>query len=249
MSVESIPSLSEKLIQAGIQGALVDLDDTIVNTSALFTAKIEQFAAFAIPHTGHPSPELFAENTFRPLSADVFRTHFVRPDRWDPVFDMLRKKYPNVPEEIMRYGRQLLAEVYQTAPSIKAGAMEMLAAFRAANLSITIVTHANEAWTHLKLRETGLDNWCDHLVIADENRHKSQTDWEAALSLAGLEGKNAVVIGDNLNGDINAAYAAGVRHGVYIEAGWKFYSMGELPSGVFVANDTVNVLDALYEGL
>ena len=125
--------------------------------------------------------------------------------------------------------------------------METLETFSKSTVRLGLVTHANQEWTNFKLNGLNLRRFFEQVHIVHEDNHKTPEEWRAAIDHFGVEPYKAMVVGDNVKGDIQAAREIGVEKLVWIDhgRGWSLYRLGDVPEGTITVNGVNELIDAL----
>jgi len=235
--------LKEWLGRHGIKAVIFDLDDTLLDTHALIEEKLNAFKLFFHEHFPEKAPEEL-DRLIDEADMKVFETHSVSNERWNGLTTLVMASCGGT-SDLYQQGAGILLSMYDESPKPFPGASETVRAFRSAVPHLGVVTHANEAYTNLKLATTGFGELFDHVQIADEWGHKSADDWKQAIQALGVQPREALVIGDSVRGDMRAAREAGVIHLVNLPSPWEVYRLGDLPEGVM----RVEKIDAVIPSL
>lgn len=235
--------LCEWLGSRGVKAVLFDLDDTLLDSHALYSGKISEFKSFLHASVPDVSPDEL-DRVVDEADMTVFGTHSVSNERWGGLVTLVCAKY-GLPPEIYREGVRILLSIYEHSPKLFPHALETLQLFRQNAMKLGLVTHANREYTDLKIRESGIGDMFDHVEIADEWGNKNFRHWQNAISALGLQPQEVLVIGDNIRGDMRAAREAGVVHLVHLPSPWEPYQSGDVPKGVIEADAIHTVIDTL----
>lgn len=102
---------------------------------------------------------------------------------------------------------------YATTWHPVAGALELLAAVKAAGLRVAIVTNNVVVEQQLKLSRCGFEPYVDALVTSEEigAQKPDAAIFDAALARVGTERSEAVMLGDAWHADVAGARGAGIR--------------------------------------
>ncbi len=225
--------LKERFGEMGIDHAIFDLDGTLIKTRDLFDRQISEFYEL-ISHSlpSDLTSEGF-EGAVRDIVVDIRDKWKVSPGLWQGVIERLSEQY-NIGIDFLKENMSPLLEIYEKAPELKEGALQTLDIFRQAGIEMAVLTHSSAEWAEIKLRERGLDFYFgDDVYTVDVNVSKGATHWVQTIDELGVNPKRVLVIGDNIEADILAAYQAGVIYLIYVEAAWDAFKDGDLPEGVF----------------
>lgn len=243
---ERSAQFSEVLKAQKIKAFSCDFDDTFINTHEVFVGQIEIFKDALCTDFGMNRDLL--NGFFYRVNVSVHSRWSVSPNRWEAVVARLARLY-KVGDGFDKY-LPILDGIYDIVPKVKEGTFEFLEMLKEADQKVATVTHANEPWTWFKLQHTGLGKYFDTVAIADETRHKGVDDWKRSLVELGVEGCNAINVGDNIKGDIQAGYEAGFKYQVHVPPAWGFYGEGDLPETALLSpNGIAGVADVLIEKL
>ena len=137
----------------------------------------------------------------------------LRPLRFERTLGAL-----GMPEGAVRSG---LAEVLGTRyvevspqlPHLVPGALETVEALADRGHRMFILTNGFEEVQHIKVQNSGLAQWFEAVYTSDALGHKKphREAFELALSAAGSNARDAVMIGDDLEADVVGARSAGMR--------------------------------------
>jgi FMN phosphatase YigB (HAD superfamily) len=234
--------LSLKLQQLGIEGAVFDLDDTLLETNALFLQAIDSYltavAADLHCYTEGLRPRFMELNT-----AAFHGPAKVSPERWDEVINGLIKTYGH--PEIFQKHRSILYDIYHQAPPYLRQAKSTLRILKETGLPLGLVTHANQEWTNRKIDTRGLADFFDPIWVADQYQPKSETDWAKALALLNVQPHQCLGIGDSIASDMIPLSRLGVRYRVLIPSPWSVYREGDIPNGTKSIDGIHQLIDTL----
>jgi FMN phosphatase YigB (HAD superfamily) len=233
-AMESLPDrLRDWRTRSGARALLIDLDDTLLDTEALF---VRSFAT-CVSRIRERRPERAHEEvagrirdvnvaSYERMGANLAR-------RWPWVAEQLRAEFAPRDVALERELVAALAEIQASVPAEHAGARDTLRHFRQAGFAVAVVTHACVQWTQRKLAGTQLDALVDHVHVAHEDGVKDAAAWSRAMVDLAVGPGEAIVVGDSLRSDIRAGFSAGVRRLVWIRRsdGWQHAHVGALPEG------------------
>lgn len=208
---------SRWLSEKGIKKGLFDLDGTLADTYTDFLRIMrEGMALFGETH----------QETLRDLNNKAYEIMGVTPERWEYVISQFEQMQGELPKPLASTIRAKFGELYTTPIKLVPGAEGVLNFFKEIGLPMGIVTHSNEGWARRKFEWMGLSNWMtpDDLYIVNERGHKGVNEWREALKHFGIEGKEALILGDSPRSDIMPAISLGART-VYVDSrfsdGWS----------------------------
>ena len=233
---------AEKLRGLGIEAVLFDLDDTLIHTGEIFTRQRIEFVRTVSETTGIDACVL--NDRIQELNDEEFLKTGVSPERWKVVLRRLSKEIND--GGVVMDNLDIIMSIYQKEPRIIPGAKAILSGLRESNFKLGLVTHANTEWTMRKLNQTGLLNFFEVVVIANENGFKTEKHWNKCIDLLSVEANNCLVIGDNLKGDIIPSVALGAR-AILMPSHWSLYREGEVPCGVIQMNELRDFWDIVQK--
>lgn len=119
------------------------------------------------------------------------------------------------------------------------GSLEVLEALRNRGHEIHILTNGFSEVQHIKVKNTGISEWVDHLLTSEELGHlkPARACFDAALQWTGVRREQAWMIGDDHEADVIGAH----------NAGWKtvFYCPEDRTEPDSPASATVGTLQEL----
>jgi putative hydrolase of the HAD superfamily len=233
--------------RSGVRALLIDLDDTLVDTEAVF---VRSFAS-CVDRISERRPERARDEIAARMSAvnvesyERLGANLAR--RWPYVAERLRMEFAPRDAALEDELRTALLEILASVPAEHSGARNTLDLFRRAGFEIAVVTHACARWTERKLAGAGLAPFVDRVHVVDEDGAKDAAAWAAAMAGIAVAPDEAVVVGDSLRSDIQAGFAAGVRRLVWIRRanGWQHARVGALPDGAMTVERLGDVPAAL----
>jgi len=234
--------LAENLKQKGIKAVLFDLDDTILDTNNLFSFWIHAFVSGVV----EKNPNLDwreVMDKFTEINNEAFKTLSVDTKKLAFVAQKMDSFFGTHPM-FSRHG-DVVGQIYKNSPKILPGARETLEAFKETGIPMALVTHANVKWTNRKVEDRDLKRYFTHIEVVNEKRFKGSEDWLNAINILGVKPQEVLVIGDNLQGDINSARSIGVKNLVWIESIWSVYRQGIVPEGITKVKKIGDVIGAL----
>lgn len=214
MSNISLEQLKEHCSQIGLVQGFIDLDETIIQTEATFTAGITLARAVIASLTNLDQQAI--EDDIRDASRRGLKIEniAVHPDRWkNYVLPELEKRYDLEEGVLINTVLKYFEEVYTALPQLIEGAAEVLPLINQA-VPLTIVSHAESAYTERKWRSAGIDQWNIGYIATDP--HLPYKDWPYALSKSQIsDPSRVVVIGDSVESDAWQSHHAGI--------GWRIW--------------------------
>ena len=232
---------NEKLRQLGIEASLFDLDDALIYTSEIFRRRMAEYADAVAADSG--IDRTYFATRLAVINDEEYVTGKVNPNRWKKVVARLAGDFPTAADSIILH-LPILFKIYSTVPRLRGGAVSVLSGLKSGGKKIGIVTHSNEDWAFWKLRMTGLINYQNVVVVADQDRDKTSEHWRKCAELLGVPGSKCLVFGDNLRGDIISGMSIGAR-GVWMPSPWSVYREGTVPDGVV----QIEKLEDFWDGI
>ena len=123
--------------QKNIKNILLDLDDTICNTTEIFQNHFSQTADFLAQNNSIITRDQWCQEILNANNI-LFEKYSVNPDRWNYGIDDLARKY-NITSETQAGAKQLLQKIYNIPPEMLFGSETGLDFL--AKLNISLETH------------------------------------------------------------------------------------------------------------
>lgn len=232
------------LSRNNIKAVLWDLDGTSLKTGEVFTKAMDKYVDFVTSKIPSIDPQELKSN-LEHLDREAYKAYAVSSKRYSTVVDDVLKIYGTESAQIFNEGLPIFMEIYKTIPEPYPYAIETMEEFRNATSNMALVTHAEEEWSNIKIDGLNIRRLFDYINIVDATKHKGPDAWQKALDFFDIDPQSALVIGDSLSGDINAADKIGVKHKIYIPSTWVVYSTGDIPEGTITVNQIDNIVDTL----
>ncbi len=233
----------ERLNNKGIEAILFDFDDTLIFTSEIFTKYMNEYITKVSDETGIEYKAI--NESLRRNNDEEYKKSGVNPHRWVDVVDKMTREFVGHENAIIN-NLDLLMKIYTEEPRIRPGARAVLYTLQTSGTKIGLVTHANTDWTWRKLNFSGMINYFDSILIADENGHKETTHWQSMMSDLGVIPEKCLVVGDSINSDIIPASKLGAKT-MWVQNGssWSVYRTGNVPDNTVVIDDIKDLLSAI----
>lgn len=124
----------------GIEVALFDLDDTLIDTNSLFGNQIALFLELCQQCAPHVDYEAIVTE-FQRIDKQSYQVYGVSLKKWDYIVEQMCSLYGI--EDLSR-GLKFLYEIYETSPNLYDGARETLELCQKIGLRLGLVTHASQ---------------------------------------------------------------------------------------------------------
>lgn len=244
----SAPSLQTEL--SGIEGLVLDVDDTIVDTRAAMLAA----GAVAVTHLWpeRADPSVLAQRYYRD-PAGCFRRYAAGEMAFEQMrlarlVDVAEHHGLPVPgERELAAFEAAYAPAFATSQRLLPGALELVAAARSRGLAVGLLTNSAAAPTQVKLDALGLAGAFDAVVTRDTLGigKPDPRVYLHACSLLAIEPARAVCVGDSLEWDVLGAQAAGLR-AVWLEVvDPVHHALEPVPSDVVRVSSLHEIAEAL----
>lgn len=228
----------------GIKAVLFDLDDTLLDTFAWEMAHEDQY----LNEVNHRLPAISLDvltPMFRTAHTEGMKKHSVHRDRFTATVDYISESQGEEVGKAFKAALPVLFHIYEGAPELLPGALDVLDQFTKTGRKLGLVTHAEADFTHQKLSMRNLRSYFDVVRVADARGAKTLEDWKAAIEVLGIKPEEALVIGDNISGDILAAKKAGVTYTAVLPSPWDIHREGHIPEGAIQAITIAEVIPTL----
>lgn len=206
-----VPQLTEVLNNRGIKAVLMDMDDTLVDTSYLFISRMQRFANFVGTNSN-----ITADRAFKVMRETIGGLRDIY--KVDPTLLYIAGKMAAQTGNVdfnskgYREAYEHLTDVYHLSPPVFEGVHDALEIFKGTGMRLGLVTHASVEWTNIKLTRSGLGDFFDMVYCIDTLHEKNAQEWRNALRIAGVSSQEVIVVGDSWTSDIAPAVSLGVPH-------------------------------------
>ncbi len=208
-------------VDLGVTTALLDLDDTLCDTSALFWNAIEDYWRNMERITGGKQRLAFEEcvKWWKGVFAGMREVFVVHPSITDYTAYVIAKEYGVRlgSRDLVEALEQLQIDIYYTEPTIYEDVDRTLRIFKQAGLDSRVGTIALEPWTWRKLKV--IDRFSEEEVCCFEVTEPKQGQWVKGLRKFGVAGHECVIVGDNYEEDIVPMLELGARRGYWVAHG------------------------------
>jgi len=228
-----------------IKAFIFDLDDTLIETHPVFVNAIERVV-----------DRITREHS---LNKEEFKTDFdnaelkahekvcVVPEKlWPTLFDFLSEKYKFHQSSINSYVKDMML-LYLDPPNLFDDTIEILEKLKSNGYKLSILTHASQEWTDLKISNSGIAKYFESITCVDIARKKNSEDWRKAVELTNLDIESCAVVGDSINSDLLPAKEIGVRKIFWINRnrGWIVNTSGSIPQDVITIYNLIEIMSHL----
>lgn len=227
-----------------IKAILFDLDDTLINTRAVFSQIINAVKAEMVDSLS-VDPDTFSKDFEEAIITSATKVHLNPVKLWKMTLDILQAKYRfDEGYKSLRFDK--LMEIYKILPTLKDRVVETLEILKT-SYTIALVTHAEADWAYFKLDGHSLRPLFSYIEIADVNRPKEAQDWLNAVDKLGLKPQDVAIVGDNIKGDMQAgkSIGAGALYWLNDNSSWSFYQQGELPEEIVKIDNIYKLIEEL----
>ncbi len=240
-------SLSAWIKKNQVSLFLFDLDDTLIDTNAVFTTQLTQCQKLIIDSNPTLSPPTVLESVFS-LCTESYKKMFGNFDRrWPYMVQQLVHRFQIQDTSLADRLLATLQVIQYELPQLKPLVKETLEELRVLGMKTGVVTQAEEAWTAFKLQGLELTPFFDAVFPIGSEHPKTSQEWEKAMAHFDISPQSTVVVGDSLSNDITSAKAAGVNNLFWIkdEKGWTHSLEGEVPVGVVEITGVADLLQLM----
>lgn len=231
---------AEKIRHLGVKAILFDLDDTLIETSPIYTRNKKIYSEAVAQSLGIESGPVLKR--LQEIHDESFKTNGVDPNKWIWVLNKLGEELGSPQIALEHY--PLIEKIYYEIPKLLPGVRQLLTGIKNENLLIGEATHGKTDWSFRKNEQTGIINYMDYIVAASVLEKKSKKHWQLLMDGLSVTPEECIITGDNLMGDIIPAIELGAR-AIYIPSPWHVYRQGEIPSGVV----TINTIAEFWDGI
>lgn len=206
---ELLAELSELIQARGIRGMLVDMDDTLVDTTKLYISKMEEFSNFVASRGLLTTEAAFAvmRETIEGLRAE----YSVHPALMYEA-GRLAALVGGVDLQDPTYKKQLdsLTNIFYESPDVFPGVTDTLDVFLRTGIDVGLVTHASVEWTDIKRKDSGLTGKFKIVHCIDPAFRKDKYEWWQAAYRLKVPPQELIIVGDSWKSDIHPALEMGV---------------------------------------
>ncbi len=220
-----------------IHAIFIDMDDTLIGTTALYEAAKDAFDAYLAPY-GVSRDEL--ERIYDQAERDLFAVHGYSRARFPASFEQTLKHFipdatPDMIAEVRGFGEKVFDTQAPLLPGVDQ-AMELLFA----KYPVYLVTQGDKSVQEDRIAQLPFRDRFAGVFIIDQ---KSTETFENLAAQLGYAPDDIAMVGDSLKSDVNPAAAAGLKAFWVQGANWEMMenSDRECPPG---AKRFSNLLDA-----
>lgn len=240
-------SLSAWIKKNQVSLFLFDLDDTLIDTNAVFTTQLTQCQKLIIDSNPTLSPPTVLESVFS-LCTESYKKMFGNFDRrWPYMVQQLVHRFQIQDTSLADRLLATLQVIQYELPQLKPLVKETLEELRVLGMKTGVVTQAEEAWTAFKLQGLELTPFFDAVFPIGSEHPKTSQEWEKAMIHFETPPQSTVVVGDSLSNDMVSAKQAGVKHLFWVkdEKGWAHSLEGDMPPGIVEITGVADLLQLL----
>jgi len=239
-----IKGVKETAKAAGWRAVILDVDDTVADSSPLWGKGFAYVGEKTAEYNGVEAKTV--EEEAKRWNNELYKDLGIHPRKYRIIAGELAKEFEVEEAQMWAWMKTAVAMIYFRAPELFAETTETLEVLVAAGLQVGFATHSplgrikilKEAW-----------GWEDRYPVFTQSMltKKDERIWKEATEGLNVRPEQAVVVGDNLHGDILAARKAGVRDTVWVKPVWQIYAQGEKPDGLVTINGIGQLAAALIE--
>lgn len=226
-----------------IKAIFIDMDDTLLATTALYETAKDAFKAYLAPY-GITRDEV--EKVYDQAERDLFKIHGYSRARFPASFEQTLKHFvPDATPEMVAEVRGFGEKVFATPAALLPGAAEGMEILLG-NYPVYLVTQGDKSVQEDRIAQLPFKDKLTDIFIIEQ---KSKETFETLAAQLGLAPSEVVMIGDSLKSDVNPAVAAGLRV-MWIEgANWKMMenSSQSCPVGVEIFKSVLEAANRLTE--
>lgn len=237
---EIVAALAEYFKREGIRLVIFDLDDTLIDTNAVFGVFMKACAQYLAFHAKEEYSTVWGR--MKEVNNEVHARHSVNPLNWRKVVEMLGEEFRISGKGILAGALKILNRIYHHAPELKKDVVDQLILIRCTHVLMAVLTHGMPGWTKFKMESRKLQYYFDGVFLVNVDDIKGAKDWGRVPAAFGLKPEEVMIVEDNVKGGLQAAAQAGIKHLVYVPGPWEIYSSGEVPPGTIVVRNGIGEL-------
>ncbi len=194
-----------------VKAVLIDLDDTLIETQALYIDGLARLTRVIQAHRYTTDKDI---RTFcLQRLVDLFPTHGYSAAALPQGFeDTLRHFIPEASPSDIKAARDIAADVFTRTATLKDGAAEAIAML-AQHFPLHLVTAGDEAVQRHRIGALPFREMFNSVTIVPD---KTEQTYRDVLKVIGASAAETVMIGDSLKSDIIPATSAGLQ-AIFIE--------------------------------
>ena len=235
-----IEKLAEGFEEMGVTTALVDLDDTLVDTHAVYLYRMERAVRIM---AGEDGAEALHQAWLARITENRSRFH-VNPQVLYQSFAEVTGEFTD--DEARGQAIEEIRCIYEEdTPPVFPGVDAFLRDLRQAGLKVCVVTHASPEWTAKKLSANNLASLVDQVYCIDIDGPKDEDAWAAVYEKEGVTVNQVIVVGDSIVSDVwpNLNLGLPADRIVRVTSKFKFGSQ-EVPEFVLQADGVSVALES-----
>jgi putative hydrolase of the HAD superfamily len=193
-----------------------DLDHTLwdFETNSRETLR-DLFHEADLPELGVPDFDEFHDvyHHHNTIYWDRFRKGFITREelRWKRMWRTL-VDFRITDQVLAKHMSERYLEILPTKKHLFEDTLDVLDYLRTKGYPMHLITNGFEKTQHAKMRNSGIDHFFQHVITSEEAgiMKPHPAIFEFALKKAGVQARDAVMIGDTLDADIEGAIRAGM---------------------------------------
>lgn len=209
-----------------IKAVFIDMDDTLLATTALYEVAKDKFKAYMAPY-GVTREEL--EAVYNQAERDNFKIHGYSRARFPASFENTLKHFiPDATPEMVAEVRGFGEQVFDTQAALLPGTEEAIDLLTG-KYPVYLVTQGDRSVQTERIAQLPFGEKFSGIFIIDE---KSKETFEGIAKQLRYKPEEVVMIGDSLKSDVKPAIAAGLQACWVEHHNWKMMenSSHEVPA-------------------
>jgi len=222
-----------------MKAVMFDMDNTLLETQVLYEEAHVELAGLVNRFVSIPEKDVV--ETLRAFEVDLFKHFGYGKEMLPQAFEnTLLKLVPNASDALVDEARGMAYNVYAREAALKPGAVEAVTEL-SKHFRLFLVTAGDDDVQQGRIAKLAFAHMFEEIYIVPE---KDRAVFEHVLAKAGLQPKDATMIGDSLRSDVHPALEAGMS-AIHINAqNWAGREMAGLKLPENGVSSYTNVLDA-----
>ena len=222
------------------KSALIDVDDTVCASSKHWLEGYTLIAEGVSRLSGYNNITEILD--FITSTDDSLFTAFgVHPRKYAIISEKIYPKYLLDKAKTLEIVKEGVKYIYLGTPKLFPETLPTFSALSEAGLHISLVSHSPAGRIKNVMKSWDFENRYPYFYQTTL-KPKGPDLWRTAIDKSG---KEALIIGDNLKGDILAGLEGGAKNAVWIKPKWKMYAEGTLPAHVPIINSIGELVETL----